>query len=319
MARPLWRGALNFGLVTVPVELFSATEDHTIHFRQFERGTSDRIRYRRVNERTAKEVEYDDIVKGHPLDGSYVLIEQHELDEIAPGRSRTIDIDSFVHFDEIDPVYFRKSYWLGPAKQEFDRAYGLLAAAMRKTNRAGIATFVMRNREHVAVVRTVDNVLVLDTLQFADEIRAPESQLPRIPAAKPREKELDMAVSLIESMSEHWQPERYQDTYTQRVHELIEEKKAGRTVQPEPEPAAPTNVVDLLEALSASVRGRATKKRSRSDSGDSGRKETPLAEWSKADLRQLARELDIKGRSTMNRAELMEAVHTESARHERVS
>lgn len=307
MARPMWRGSINFGLVTVPVELYSATEDHTIHFRQFERGTSDRIRYRRVNERTGKEVPYEDIVKGYPLDGDYVLIEQEELEEIAPGRSRTIDIEAFVDIDEIDPTFYQKSYWLGPGKQEFDRAYSLLMQAMRRTNRAGIATFVMRNREYVAVVRAGEHVLELHTLQFAEDIRDPKQELRSLPEASPRGKELDMAIDLVESMTDEWRPEQYQDTYNERVRKLIEDKKAGRTVTPEAEPEEPTKVVDLFDALSESVHGRRQRtksgKRSSRSSGASD-----LTQVSKSDLDRMARELDIKGRSKMTRDELADAV-----------
>src|SRR3982074_1199628 len=251
MARPIWRGAINFGLVTVPVELYSATEDHTIGFRQFERGTSDRIRYRRVNERTGKEVEFSDIVKGYELDdGDYVLVEPEELDEIAPGRSRTIDIEAFVDLDDVDPIYFQKTYWLAPASEEFNRAYTLLLEALAKSNKAGIAKFVMRGKEYIAAVRAGDGVLVLNTLHFADDIRNPSKELRTIPEkSSTRGKELDMAVTLIDSMVDEWKPEAYRDTYAERVEKLIADKKAGRTVTPESEPAEPTKVVDLLDAL----------------------------------------------------------------------
>jgi DNA end-binding protein Ku len=310
MARPIWTGAINFGLVTVPVELYSATEDHTIHFRQFERGTSDRIRYRRVNERTGKEVDYDDIVKGYEVDkGDYVLVEPDEIDQIAPGRSRTIDIEAFVDLDEIDPIYFQKTYWLAPAKEEFNRAYALLVQAMETTNKAGIAKFVMRGKEYVAAVRAHDGVLTLNMLHFADDIRDPAKELRKLPEkSAARGKELDMAISLIDSMSDEWKPEEYKDTFTERVHKLIEDKKAGRTVTPEAEAAEPTKVVDLFDALSRSVEGRrgkgpvtATGKRRSKPAAD-------LSELSKAELDKLARELDIKGRSKMTRAQLEEAV-----------
>jgi DNA end-binding protein Ku len=258
MARPIWTGSLNFGLVTVPVALYSATEDHSVGFRQFERGTSDRIRYRRVNERTGKEVDYADIVKGYELDdGDYVIVEPDELDEIAPGRSRTIDIEGFVDLDDIDPIYFQKTYWLAPAKEEFGRAYGLLLQAMAKTNKAGIAKFVMRGKEYISAVRAGDGVLVLNTLHFAADLRDPAKELSKLPGKpKARGKELDMAVSLIDSMTEDWKPGEYRDTYTERVEKLIKDKKAGRTVTPEAEPAEATKVVDLFDALSRSVKGR---------------------------------------------------------------
>ncbi|ASR33835.1 Ku protein [Prauserella marina] len=307
MARAIWSGALNFGLVTVPVELYSATEDHTIHFRQFQRGTSDRIRYRRVNERTGDEVPYTDIVKGYDLGGDeYVIVEQQELDEIAPGRSRTIDIDAFVDLEQIDPVYFQKTYWLAPAKEEFGKAYSLLIDAMGKTNRAGVARFVMRGKEYIAAVRSGDGVLVLNTLLFPEDIREPSKEISKLPAKKQSQaKELDMAVSLIESMAEEWRPEDYHDTYTERVKQLIDDKRAGRTVTPAEQPPEATKVVDLFEALSRSVESRKGKK------GGSAKKKSPgpeLHDLSKSDLDDMARELGVKGRSKMNREQLIDAI-----------
>jgi DNA end-binding protein Ku len=306
--RSIWRGAISFGLVTVPVELYSATEDHTVHFRQFERGTSDRIRYKRVNERTGKEVDYADIVKGYDLgDGEYVLVEQDELDEIAPGRSRSIDIEAFVDLDDIDPMFFEKSYWLAPEKEEFGQAYGLLAQALERTNKAGIARFVMRGKEHIAAIRSSEGVLVLDTLLFAEDLRDPARELKKLPEpAKARGKELDMAVSLIDSMSDDWRPDEFHDTYTERVHKLIEDKKAGRKVTVEAAPAEPTKVVDLFDALARSV--ESSKKSRRRSSGPD------LSELSKTELDRMARELDIKGRSKMSRSALEKAVRDASPR-----
>ncbi|PPK63129.1 Ku protein [Actinokineospora auranticolor] len=307
MARPVWHGAINFGLVTVPVDMFGATEDHTISFRQFERGTSDRIRYKRVNERTGAEVAYSDIVKGAEIGGGeYVIIEPEELDQIAPGRSRTIDITSFVGLDEIDPVHFQKTYWLAPSKEEYGKAYGLLLQAMRKTNRAGIATFVMRGKEYLTAVRAGDDdLLVLTTMLFIEDIRDPAKELKSLPEITPaRGKELDMAVNLIESMADDWNPHDYHDTYTQRVEQLIEDKKQGREVVAGEEPSRPTKVVDLFEALSKSVESR---RKRRADPGSEEQAED-LGSLSKADLDRRARELDIKGRSKMSRPDLEAAV-----------
>ena len=316
MARPIWSGAINFGLVTVPVELYSATEDHTISFRQFQRGTSDRIRYKRVNERTGEEVPFSDIVKGADIGGGdYVIVEPDELDAIAPGRSRTIDINAFVDVDEIDPIHYQKTYWLAPAKEEYSRAYSLLLQAMAKTNRAGVATFVMRGKEYLTALRPGDNLLILTTLLFPEDLRDPAKELKALPEiTTARGKELDMAVSLIDSMSEDWEPDKYHDTYTQRVEKLIEDKAAGREIISEEEPAAPTKVVDLFDALSRSVEGR--KKRrdepaaKKSDGGKrrAADKAQDLSDLSKAELDKMARDLDIKGRSKMNRDELEEAV-----------
>lgn len=311
MARPIWSGAINFGLVTIPVELYSATEDHTISFRQFERGTSDRIRYKRINERTGKEVAYSDIVKGADLGGGeYVIIEPEELEAIAPGRSRTIDINSFVELDDIDPIHFQKTYWLAPAKEEYGKSYSLLLQAMEKTNRAGIASFVMRGKEYLTAVRAGDGLLVLNTLLFPEDIRDPAKELKSLPEiATARGKELDMAVSLVESMTDDWRPEDYHDTYTEQVEKLIEDKREGREIVAESEPTEPTKVVDLFEALSRSVEGR--KKRRDAPAAKAAEQADPaedLDALSKADLDKLARELDIKGRSKMSRDELGKAV-----------
>lgn len=306
MARPIWSGAINFGLVTIPVELYSATEDHTISFRQFQRGTADRIRYKRVNERTGEEVPYADIVKGADLGGGdYVIIEPDELDAIAPGRSRTIDISAFVDLDQIDPIHYQRTYWLAPAKEEYGRAYSLLLQAMAKTNRAGVATFVMRGKEYLTAIRPGDDLLILTTLLFIEDIRDPAKELKSLPeVTAARGKELDMAVSLIESMTEAWQPENYHDTYTQRVEKLIEDKAAGREIISESEPSQPTKVVDLFDALSRSVEGR---KKAREE-GTSGDGEEDLTALSKSELDRLARDLDIKGRSKMSRDDLAKAV-----------
>lgn len=302
MARPIWSGAINFGLVTIPVELYSATEDHTISFRQFERGTSDRIRYKRINERTGKEVPYSDIVKGADVGGGeYVIIEPEELDAIAPGRSRTIDINSFVELDEIDPIHFQKTYWLAPSKEEYGKSYGLLLQAMEKTNRAGIASFVMRGKEYLTAVRAGDGLLILNTLLFPEDIRDPAQELKSLPeVATARGKELDMAVNLIESMSDDWRPEEYHDTYTEQVEKLIDTKRDGKEIVAESEPSEPTKVVDLFEALSRSVAGR-----------KQGHAPTPapaLDDLTKAELDKLAKDLDVKGRSKMTRDELAKAV-----------
>jgi DNA end-binding protein Ku len=322
VARPIWSGAINFGLVTVPVELYSATEDHTISFRQFQRGTSDRIRYKRVNERTGEEVPFSDIVKGADIGGGdYVIIEPDELDAIAPGRSRTIDIDAFVDIDDIDPIHFQKTYWLAPTKEEYGRAYSLLLQAMTKTNRAGVATFVMRGKEYLTALRPGDGLLILNTLLFPEDLRDPVKELKSMPEVTPaRGKELDMAVSLIDSMTDDWQPDNYHDTYTQRVEKLIEDKAAGREIVSEEEPAQPTKVVDLFDALSRSVEGRKKRRSGSDDGGDGGgggsakrrsaskEKGEDLANLSKAELDKIARDLDIKGRSKMSRDELAEAV-----------
>ena len=311
MPRAIWTGSISFGLVSIPVGLYSATEDHTVHFNQFQRGTADRIRYRRVNERTGEEVDYADIVKGRDVGGGeYVIVEPEELAAIAPGRSRSIDINAFVDLDEIDPIHFQRTYWLAPAGEQYERPYALLLEAMARTNRAGIATFVMRGKEYLTALRADDDVLALETLYFADEIRDPTRlDLPEKTAA--RGKELDMATGLIESMSAPWRPEDYRDTYSERVEKLIEDKRRGRETVSEAEPPEPTEMADLMAALERSVeaaRAGRRPERGRRPAADGDGAGPDLSAASKADLLRMAKDLDVKGRSKMKRDELEKAV-----------
>jgi DNA end-binding protein Ku len=255
MARAIWSGVMSFGLVSVPVEIYSATEAHEPTFHQFEKGTKDRIRYQRVNERTGKQVDYADIVKGAEVGrGKYVMIEQEELDSVAPGRSRSLEIRSFVDLDEIDPIHFAKSYYLGPNGDEAKKPYALLRDAMAKANRAAIASFVMRSKEYLAAIRADGDVLVLETMFFADEVRNPKDEIGNLPGnVKVSPPELKMAGQLIESMAGPWRPKDYRDSYTDRVNELIRAKAKNRSYEVAEEAPPATNVVDLTEALRASV------------------------------------------------------------------
>ena len=338
MARAIWSGSITFGLVTVPVGLFSATEDHSVHFHQYQRDTTDRIRNKRVNERTGEEVAYSDIVKGFDAqDGQVVVVEPRELEEIAPGRSRSIDVVAFVDLDEIDPIYFQKTYWLAPSKEENAKVYALLASAMAATNRVAIATFVMRSKQYLAAIRAHEDgqALALETLNYADEVRDPAESLDHLPERGPSSgKELDMARTLIESMSAPWRPEDYRDTYTDQVNELIEAKLVGNEVVAASKAPEATEVTDLLEALRRSVEARqgggsgggsggdaapakgstekvpdkaedsGAEKESKKDAAE----DDDLSEMSKDELLTIARELKVAGRSTMNRDQLADAV-----------
>lgn len=254
MARAIWSGYITFGLVSVPVGLYSATEEHELDFHQFQRGTSDRIRYKRVNERTGREVDYDKIVKGHDVGGGeYVIVEQEELADIAPGKSRSLEISIFVDLDEIDPIHFQKSYYLAPKDSDNSSSYALLRDALAKTNRAGIASFVMRSKEYLAAIRADGKVLVLETMFFIDEIRDPAEELGTLPAKSGAGKQLSMAADLVEAMSGPWRPSEYRDSYTERVKNLVATKHKGEeVVYSEEEPEA-TRSTDLVSALRASV------------------------------------------------------------------
>jgi len=254
MARAIWTGVISFGLVSVPVALYSATAAHEVSFHQFQKGTDDRIRYKRVNERTGREVDYDKIVKGAQVSGGhYVLLEQDELDAVAPGRSRSLEIDRFVELTEIDPIFFAKTYYLGPPDDDAARVYGLLRDAMARTGRAAIGKFVMRGKEYLVTVRADGDLLVLHTMFFADEVRDPQREVDNLPPANPKAKELKMAEQLISSMTGEWDPAAFRDTYTDAIKKLIKAKGKGREVAPAAEAPAPTNVVDLMDVLRRSV------------------------------------------------------------------
>jgi DNA end-binding protein Ku len=263
MARAIWSGSVAFGLVNVPVGLFAATEDHAVHFNQFQEGTSDRIRYKRVNERTGREVDLAHIVRGHEVgDGDYVLLSDEELEAVEPGRSRTVDITDFVDLAEIDPIYYQKSYYLGPRGEGAARAYALLHRAMADTGKAGIATFVMHGKQYLATIRAAEpDVLVLETTFFADEVRDAADVVEDLPAGETfRGRELTIAKQLIESMTTGWDPANYHDTYRERVDDLIKRKQRGEEIVTEgggaPEDSNVTDLVDALRRSAEEMRGR---------------------------------------------------------------
>lgn len=263
MASTVWTGVLSFGLVALPVQLQRATDDHTIRFHQLQRGTADRVRYRRVNERTGEDVDYDDLVKGLPAGDDWVVIEPDELADLAPGRSRELAIVGFVE-DAIDPLYYRGAYYLAPREPAYGRPYVLLREALRTSARAGIARLVLRGREHLTAVRPTGSVLAVHLLHWATDVRDPDTELGgSLPGeVDVREAEITTAVQLISAMAMDWRPQEYRDTYQDRVNELVEAKLAGHTVPPAVPPPRATAVEDLDVALRASV-DQARRQRSR--------------------------------------------------------
>jgi DNA end-binding protein Ku len=278
MTRTAWKGFLSFGLVNVPVGLYPATQDRTILFHQFEEGTADRIRLRKVNERTGDEVPTDHIVNGYDLgNGESVIVEPAELDAIAPDSSRILEITDFVDLDFVDPVYFRATYYLAPIDRGALKAYRLLTAAMEQCGRAGIASIVMSGREYLCAVRAHDGVLVLETLFFEDEVRPPEHMLAEVRGVEdaevlsgpaPKGRELSMAVQLVESMAADWDPGRYHDTYRIEVENLIESKCQSGAVVTTESADEPAPVVDLMAVLEASVREAGTAAHGHPGAGD---------------------------------------------------
>jgi DNA end-binding protein Ku len=262
MARTIWTGMLSFGLVNVPVGIYSATDDKSIHFNQFEAGTSDRIRYRRVNERTGEEVDFSKIVKGYDLGaGEYVIVTDAEMEAVAPEKTRLIDVVDFVDDGEIDPIYYRTTYFLAPQGEPAKRAYSLLREAMAETNKVGIATFVMRGKEYLVAVRPRADILTLETMYFADEVRDPRSELPNIPEDEEfGVRELSTAKLLIDSMTRQFEAAEYVDTYRARLLELIDQKRQGQEIVTEIPELASTKVIDLMEALQASVKAAGSRR-----------------------------------------------------------
>ncbi len=320
MARSMWSGFLSFGLVSVPVGLYTATADQTIHFNQLHKGTSNRIRYKKVDEVTGEEVATADIVNGYDLGGGeYVVVTREELKEVAPGKSETIEISDFVDLDRIDPVHFRSTYYLAPRGKGADRAYALLRQAMRETGKVGIATLILRDKEHLVAVRPGEDVLILETMYFADEIRTPSEELDSLPKDATFEgRELEVAKKLVESLTVEWSPEEYHNTYRARVEELIERKREGNAVVFEAEERPKSNVIDLMAALEASVAGtgqsRGTAAAAPADA-QPARPASPgtppdedVAAMTKAELLARAAELDVQGRSKMSKPELIEAI-----------
>jgi DNA end-binding protein Ku len=307
MAHTIWTGSVSFGLVNIPVGMYSATEDHAVRFHQFEAGTSDRIRYSRVNERSGKEVEFSNIVKGYDLGGGEsVIVTPEELSAAAPKRSSTIEISDFVDLGDIDPLYFRSSYYLGPKNEAAVKPYRLLHEAMAKTNKAGVSMFVMRNKEYLSVVRADMGILVLETMYFADEVRNPKEVLGEVPDAKAStDKELKMAVELVNALSAPWNPEAYHDTYQRDVKALIERKQHGDDVVVHAEETKGAPIVDLMDALKQSVdrsRGKAEPKRVAAKPSASGATSRPTKAKSSAPKRTSRPAVKAAKRTTTGKA-----------------
>jgi DNA end-binding protein Ku len=256
MARAIWSGSISFGLLNVPVKLYSAVARRNIALREIRESDSARIKHRRVAEGTDEEVPYDEIIKAYEITpGQYVPISKDEMSSMAPEKTRAIDVQDFVDLDEIDPIYFDSPYYLGPADGA-EKAYSLLAAAMKASGKVAIARFVFRNKEHLAAIRTSGGVLTLTTMRFADEV-VPTSELEEVlPAEAPKvaKKEQQMAEQLIESLSADFDPEAYRDEYREQLLGLIERKAEGKEiVASEAEAPQATKAPDLMAALEQSI------------------------------------------------------------------
>jgi DNA end-binding protein Ku len=255
MARAIWSGSISFGLLNVPVRMYSAVARRNIALREIRESDSARIKHRRVAEGTDEEVPYDEIIKAYELTpGQYVPLTKDEMAALAPEKTRAIEVKDFVALEEIDPMYFDSPYYLGPADGA-EKAYGLLAKAMKASGKVAIARFVLRNKEHLAAIRSDGNVLTLTTMRFADEV-VPVDELDILPekASKPAKREQEMAEQLIDSLSTDFTPGDYHDEYREQLLALIERKAEGKEiVASEAEAPKATKAPDLMAALEESI------------------------------------------------------------------
>ena len=298
MARALWSGSLSFGLVNVPVQLFSAVRDQDLHFRQLHEKDGSPIETRRFCSKEDEEVSFEEV--GHayePDDGEQVVLTDEELATAAPRKTRTIDVEAFVDLGDVDPIYFDHPYFLLPEgeAQGTRRAYQLLVDVMEQTDRAALGRFVMRTKEYLVAVRVRDGLLSLTTMRFHDEVR-PTKGIPG-GGRKPAKEKLDQAVALIEAMSVDWDPARYEDQYRSRLLEVIERKKKGRKITVPDDADEPTPVPDLMAALEESLA-----------QAKGGGGSDDVDELSREELYDRAQEAGIEGRSSMSKKELAKAL-----------
>ncbi len=254
MARPIWTGSISFGMVNIPVKLFSAVSHKEVRFHMVHDADGARIKQKRVCSADGKEVPWEHIAKGYEVSpGQVVVIDSEELERLDPKATRSIDIEAFVDLAEIDPLFYESSYYLVPDRQA-TKAYALLVSAMKDSQRVGIARFVLRAKQYLAAVRPVGNVLMISTMLYADEI-VPQSRLEGIPEKlpAPKEQELKMAEQLVESLSTHFEPEKYRDDYREKVLDLIKRKAKGERISLPRAPRERAKAVNLIDALKASL------------------------------------------------------------------
>src|SRR4051795_1283317 len=299
MPRAIWSGSISFGLLNVPVKLYSAVSRKNVSFRELREKDGSRIRHKRVAEADGKEVPYEDIVKGYEISPEqYVVITRDELEEIDPKRTRAIEIQDFVDLDDIDPIYFDHPYYLGPDKGA-EKAYALLVKAMGDAKKVAISRFVLRNREHLAAIRPADKVLTMATMRFADEVVAPnelgEDVVPE-DGRKLDKREVDMAKQLIDSLTSDFDPDKYRDEYREELLSLIDRKAKGEAVTgPVSEEPKPTKAPDLMAALEeslAAVRGEPL-----ATGGDDGKKTRKRSTSSKSGSRSKTSQSKSRPRS----------------------
>jgi DNA end-binding protein Ku len=304
MPRAIWSGAVSFGLVNVPVRMYSAIDEQDLRFHLLHEKDDSRIGYEKICKAEDKPVPDDEIVKAYEFkDGEYVYVTDEDLETAEGENYRTIDLQDFVPYDEIDPIYFEKTYYLGPGDGG-ERAYALLLRAMEDSELCGIGTYVMRDKQHLGCLRVREGVIQLEKMYFADEIRPTDEIKPG--KAKVGQRELEMAAELIDRFTGPFKPEKYEDTYRKRLLDVINAKRKGKDVHVE-RPPKDEEPVDIMEALRASIESaqrRSGRRPARSSRDGDGQ----LTNLSKAELEKRAKKAGITGYSKMNKDELVEAL-----------
>jgi DNA end-binding protein Ku len=248
--RSIWTGAIGFGLVNIPIKLFSAIEESSLDLDMLDKKDHANIKFKRVNENTGKEVPWGNIVRAYNLNGKYVILSENDFQEAMPEKTKSIDINSFVDLDEIDPMLYETAYFIEPESQG-KRAYGLLNASLIKANKAGLGSFVLRNKEHLCLIRPYENILILHRLRFSEELR--DHKELDVPASAPKPGELKMALSLIKQLSGPFDIKDYKDTYSSKLMKLIKAKAAGKKTAIQPLKVVHSKTRDLMDQLKESL------------------------------------------------------------------
>ena len=248
--RSIWNGSISFGLVTIPIKMYSASEDRQVDLDMLDKNDHARIRYKRVNEVTGEEVAWKDIVKGYKQDEGYVILTDEDFAKANMKKSKTIDIEEFILEEEVEEVLFKKPYFLEPQK-DGEISYNLLKKALQETGKLGVATFVMRQKENLSLVGVYKDALVLHVIRFAEELRNPADL--KLPQAEVSKREVDMAKSLIDQYTEKFDLEKFKDVYNEQLMEIIKAKSAGKVIPSEKFEAKATPAKDLMAQLKASL------------------------------------------------------------------
>lgn len=300
MPRAIWTGTISFGLVNVPVRMYAAVDEHTLRFHMVHRPDHGPIGYEKICKTEQRRVADEEIAKAYEWQrGEYVLVDDEDFDRATQNASRSIEITDFVDYREIDPIYFERTYYLGP-EEGSERAYRLLATAMTQSQRAAIAKWVMRDKQHLGCLRVRDGVVTLERMYFADEIRSQQDVAAQ--GGSVDERELEMARALIDQITSSFEPEKYVDTYRETLLELIRQKREGQTIEPA-EPSEPTEAPDLMQALRASL------DQSTGQGGDGSRKH--LQGLSKAELYERAKAAGVPKRTQLTKQQLIAALSSD--------